>query len=218
MPFIGASALAIATMRPGTRGAVGGRKPSSTPSGITRTRSAATPKSATMSRLDDAEGVSTSRAARATLTCIRRKPYQRRSERRLRQVGAAARSMRRSTVIGWWMVVTTGRPSLRHVEDPVGQHLVVVHDVEVGRAPAQQPGHPGAERLGLREAGRAHGEELLDVDEVAELPEPGHAERVGLAVEVQARHLGQPDAVVEVGVGLTGEHLDVVAERAPARG
>ena len=35
MPFIGASALAIATIRPGTRGAVGGRKPSSTPSGIT---------------------------------------------------------------------------------------------------------------------------------------------------------------------------------------
>ena len=39
------------------------------------------------------------------------------------------------------------------------------------------------------------------------------AERVGLAVEVEAGHLGQPDARVEHRVGLAGEHLDVVAER-----
>ena len=42
---------------------------------------------------------------------------------------------------------------------------------------------------------------------------PRHPERVGLAVEVEARHLGQPDAVVELGVRLPGEHLDLVPER-----
>ena len=41
---------------------------------------------------------------------------------------------------------------------------------------------------------------------------PRGAERVGLAVEVQAGHLGQPHARVEHRVGLPGEHLDVVAE------
>ena len=57
MPFIGASALAIATIRPGTRGAVGGPNTSSTPSGITWTFASSTPKSATMSRRLDSETV-----------------------------------------------------------------------------------------------------------------------------------------------------------------
>ena len=69
-----------------------------------------------------------------------------------------------------------------------------------------------AEGLRLGEPGRAHGEELLDVDQVAELAQVRHPERVGLAVEVEARHLGQPDALVELGVGLAGEDLDLVAE------
>ena len=50
------------------------------------------------------------RAWRATLVCIRKKPYHRRSESRLRKVGAAARSIRRSKVIGWWIVVRSGSP------------------------------------------------------------------------------------------------------------
>src|SRR6478752_7376880 len=40
----------------------------------------------------------------------------------------------------------------------------------------------------------------------------GHPERVGLAVEVEARHLGEHDPLVEVGVGLAGEHLHLVPE------
>ena len=39
-PFIGVSALAIATIRPGTRGSVGGWNTSSTPSGMTWIRAA----------------------------------------------------------------------------------------------------------------------------------------------------------------------------------
>ena len=41
---------------------------------------------------------------------------------------------------------------------------------------------------------------------------PGRAERVGLAVEVQARQPGERHAVVQLGVGLAAEHLDAVPE------
>ena len=76
----------------------------------------------------------------------------------------------------------------------------------------EQPDDARAEGLRLGEPGRAHGQELLDVDQVAELARPRHPERVGLAVEVQAGHLGQPDALVELGVRLAGEDLDLVPE------
>ncbi|GLP73101.1 hypothetical protein TUM20983_02110 [Mycobacterium antarcticum] len=42
---------------------------------------------------------------------------------------------------------------------------------------------------------------------------PRDAERIGLAVEVEARHLGQAHPRVEtLGIGLAGEDLDVVAK------
>ena len=112
MPFIGASALAIATMRPGTRGLVGGRNTSSTPSGMTWRSAGSTPKSLTMSRRLDSETVRILPTLRATLPCIFTKPYQRRRPSFLRRVVAVSRSMRRSKVIGWWMVVISGRPIL----------------------------------------------------------------------------------------------------------
>ena len=98
------------------------------------------------------------------------------------------------------------------VEHPVAEHLVVVDDVEVVPAYLEQPRDPFAERLRLGEPGRAHGQELLDVDEVAELPGLGHPERIRLAVEVEARDLGQPHALIELRVGLSGEDLDGVPE------
>ena len=61
MPFIGASALAMARMRPGTRGAVGGAKTSSTPSRMVCMRAGSTPKSRATSRVEDSDGVSTLR-------------------------------------------------------------------------------------------------------------------------------------------------------------
>ncbi len=109
-PFIGVSALAIATMRPGTRGGSGSEKTSgSTPSGTTSTASGRTPKSVTMSRLEDSDTVSSRGSRRATAPCIRTKPYHRRRVILLRPE-AASRSWRRSTVIGWWTVVTSGMP------------------------------------------------------------------------------------------------------------
>ena len=61
-----------------------------------------------MSRRLDSETVSTLSHPRATRPCIRRNAYHRRSVSRRRRLGAAARSTARSTVIGWWMIVTIG--------------------------------------------------------------------------------------------------------------
>ena len=63
-----------------------------------------------MSFFDDSETVISGPARRATRPCIRTKPYQRRLFSRCSKL-LAARSSRLSTVIGWWMLVTIGRPS-----------------------------------------------------------------------------------------------------------
>ena len=88
-----------------------------------------------------------------------------------------------------------------------------MHDVELVAAFGQDPGHPQAERLRLGEARRPRGQQLEQVDAVADLAGPRHAERIGFAVEVEAGHLGEPHPGVETTrVGLAREHLDVVAE------
>ncbi len=110
MPLTATSALAIAMIRPGTRGVVGGWNRRSTPSGMTCIRAGSTPKSVAVSRFDASDGVRIRRAARATLPCMRRKPYQRRSVSLRHGVGASARSMRRSKVIGWCTEVMSGSP------------------------------------------------------------------------------------------------------------
>ena len=51
-----------------------------------------------------------SETRRATRACIRTKPYQRRLDSRAGP-RASASSIRRSTLIGWWMLVTSGSPS-----------------------------------------------------------------------------------------------------------
>ena len=70
-----------------------------------------TPRWSTISRREEPETVSTDGSRRATRFCIRVKPYQRRTEARRCQSGAASSSSCRSTVIGWWMVVTSGEPT-----------------------------------------------------------------------------------------------------------
>ncbi len=110
IPFTGESALATATIRPGTRRACRGwNSRVSTPSGITWTWSRGTLKSRQMSSREDSEPVSTGPTRRATRPCIRTNPYQRRLDSRDRPL-AAASSILRSTLIGWWMLVTSGRP------------------------------------------------------------------------------------------------------------
>ena len=60
---------------------------------------------------------------------------------------------------------------------------------------------------------------LHQVDAVTDLARVRDAERIGLPVQIQAGHLGQPDAGVQaVGIGLAGEDLDIVAELGQAAG
>ena len=94
-----------------------------------------------MSSREDCDAVRIGPHRRATRACIRTKEYQRHLDSRDRP-RAAASSIRRSTLIGWWMLVTSGRPSPAQPEQPVPQHLVVVDEVEVGPAGPQQRAAP----------------------------------------------------------------------------
>ena len=102
-PFIGESALATATIRPGSRGpGRGWNSLVSTPSGMTFTLSGTAPKSLMMSRRDDCETVRIGPRTEtrcATRPCIRTNAYHRRLVSRDRP-RAACSSMRRSTLTG----------------------------------------------------------------------------------------------------------------------
>jgi hypothetical protein len=84
-----------------------------------------------------------------------------------------------------------------------------VHHVIAG-APQQPPGAQ-RERQGLREAGGHHDADLGHVDPVAVLLATGHAERVGLPVEVEAGHLDQAHPRVEHRIRRPGQYVDVVS-------
>ena len=113
-PFSGESELATATIRPGTRGAERGWNTRvSTPSGMIRTFSCLTPKSRQMSSRAEEDTVSSGAWAetrRATRACIRTNPYQRHLDSRAIP-RACSSSIRRSTLIGWCTLVTSGSPS-----------------------------------------------------------------------------------------------------------
>jgi hypothetical protein len=98
-------------------------------------------------------------------------------------------------------------------EHPVGQHLVVVDQVEVAGAGAQRTQGPEAERERLGERAGLHHAELQDVDPVPVLRQFRGAERVVVGVQIQAGHLAEHRARFQLRVGLAGEHLDVVPER-----
>ena len=127
IPLSGESELATAMIRPGTRAPSRGRNTRvSTPSGMMCTSSGRTRKSRQMSRLDDSDTVISGlvpgapgclATRRATRACIRTNPYQRRLDS-ARSRPADARSMRRSTLIGWWMLATSGSPSRRTPSSP----------------------------------------------------------------------------------------------------
>ncbi len=72
----------------------------STPTGTTVIRSSSTPIWAAMSTFEDSDTVTTRGRARATLTCIRRKPNQRRWVNCCQGLVAWLRASCRSTVIG----------------------------------------------------------------------------------------------------------------------
>ena len=134
--------------------------------------------------------MSTDGSRRATRFCIRVKPYQRRTEARPRQLSAASSSSCRSTVMGWWMVVTSGAP--RSPEQPVAERLVVVDDVELAAR-----GRPdGGGRAGEKVSGSGKPPVHIVATSSASIQSRyssrfGRAEGVGLAVQVEAGQLGE---------------------------
>lgn len=111
-PLSGTSALEVVTIRPGTSGTDGSgeNSPVSAPMCTTCTRSSRTPRWSTISWRELPETVSTDGSRRETRFCIRVKPYQRRTDARRFHPCAASSSSCRSTVMGWWIVVTSGAP------------------------------------------------------------------------------------------------------------
>ena len=106
-----------------------------------------------------------------------------------------------------------GHAGLGDGQQADAQTLVVVHDVEVAAPIGQQARGTQAEGARLGEARRPHRGQFEQVDAVPDLAGMRDAERVGLAIHVEAGHLGQHDPGVEFfGVGLAGEHLDVVSQ------
>ena len=106
-----------------------------------------------------------------------------------------------------------GQTELGDVQQSGAKALVVVHDVELVASLGEDAGDSQAERPRLGKARRPGGHQFEHVDAIADLAGTRDAERIGLAVEVEARHLGEPHSGVETaGVGLTGEDFDVVAE------
>src|SRR5262247_1189343 len=85
--------------------------------------------------------------------------------------------------------------------------------VEVRQPGQQRAAEPEAERERLGERPRLHPEELKDVDPVAVFRQLRRAERVRLAVQVQAGQRDQRRARLKLGIGLAGEDLYVVPER-----
>jgi hypothetical protein len=88
-----------------------------------------------------------------------------------------------------------------------------VDDVELVAAVGEDARDPHGERLRLGETGRPRGQQLPQIDQIVDLTGPGNPERIGFPVHVEAGHLGQAHPRIEpLGIGLTGEDLDVVAE------
>ncbi len=98
-------------------------------------------------------------------------------------------------------------------EESGAEALVVVDDVEIAGTVGQQPRDAHGERARFGKARRPHGQQLQQIDRVADLAGPRHPEGIGLPVEIEAGHLGQPHPRIEqVGIRLPGEHLDVVPQ------
>jgi hypothetical protein len=83
----------------------------STPTGTIAILAGSTWWSATMSLNELSDTVTTRSRRRATRVCMLVNEYQRASENFRYRLSACSISRRRSTVIGWWTVARTGRPS-----------------------------------------------------------------------------------------------------------
>ncbi len=123
-PFMGTSLLEVTMIRPGTgvTSSKGRNTVWSTPTGTTVIRSGATSIWATMSWREFCDTVTTAGSARATRTCMPRKPNHRLVVKRCQGFVVCERASWRSTVIGWCSVVSSGHPSETMPSMPVPRH------------------------------------------------------------------------------------------------
>ena len=87
-----------------------------------------------------------------------------------------------------------------------------MNDVEVGTARAHDLANALREGQWLAETGGHHDEKFGPIGPGFEFPQGGHAKRIGVAVEVEARDGGETDALIEFGPRLTSENFDLVSE------
>ena len=167
-----------------------------------------------MSRFADCETVTRIGSRRATRLCIAEKPYQRRSDNRLRAVGAATRSRARSIETGWCTGGDNGEAVALKIEEPAPEALVVVDDIELARPAAKLITDPDGEGPRLWKSAGEHRRDLERVDAALDLSELRPAKRVSVPVEIEARDLHELDAVVELRVGLTRKDGYLVTETA----
>ena len=105
------------------------------------------------------------------------------------------------------------RPAVVHHPEQAGaEALVVVDDVEVGAAVLQEAAGAQQNVYGSGKPAPHMIPNSCTSMRVLNSVRPRHAERVLGHVEVEAGHLGELRRVVELGVGLAGEHRDLVAE------
>ncbi len=105
-----------------------------------------------------------------------------------------------------------GPPVGHDPEQTAPERLVVVDDVVLAAPGGQGAANSPAEGPRLGKAGGAHHGELGDVDRGAELSRSGHAKRIRLPVEVEARDRDIPHPVVEHRPRLAGEDGYLMAE------
>ena len=213
-PFMGTSLDDVTMIRPGSgvTSCMGRNTVWSTPTGTTVMRSGRTCICAAMSLREDCETVRTAGRARATRTCMPKNPNQRVVVKRCHGFVVCERASWRSTVIGWCRVVNSGHPSWTMPSIPVPRHWLSWTTSNSPEALRQQQAHPPGEGERLPESGRAHDAELHPVLAARELAGMGHAEGVGVAVQVQPGHGREADPGVELGPRRPGEHLDRVPQ------
>ena len=209
------SAEAVVTRRPGTGCTSGSglNRSTSTPTGTTAMRSGSTLWSATMSLNEFSDTVMIRFRRRATSVCMSTKLYQRRSVSFLYQLSAASISRRRSTVIGWWIVPSTGMPSWRSMRSsPKPRHWL---SWTMSNSPWRWRRWSQARMEKARGSGKVPPMKAVTSRTSFQFfssQMPGLPHREVVVVDVEAGELDQRDPLVEDRVRLAAEHLDVVAE------
>ena len=101
---------------------------------------------------------------------------------------------------------------LLQLQDSPTKRLVVMDQVEVVHAVLERIVNTPAERHGFAEGADAVAHRLGEVGQALDFPERRHTPRIGVIPDVQTWQLVQNDVVVDVGIWIAAEDLDMVTE------